>query len=113
LSRKIGPQKAEQMILSGRIFSAEEMYEMGVVDILAEKGEGEMAVYKYAKQSQRSPNTIRAMRKVKDVTNPITKKELLDIAEIWADAALNLSAKDIKMMQRLVKRQDTRMVAKA
>jgi DSF synthase len=113
LSRKIGPQKAEQMILSGKIYSAEEMYEMGVVDILAEKGEGEMSVYKYAKQAQRTPNTIRAMRKVKDVTNPVTMQELLDIAEIWADAALKLSVKDIKMMQRLVKRQDTRMVAKA
>ncbi len=113
LSRKIGPQKAEQMILSGRIYSAEEMHEIGVVDILAEKGEGEMAVYKYAKQAQRSPNTQRAMRKVKDVTNPVTMRELLDIAEIWADAALNLTAKDIKMMQRLVKRQDSRMVVEA
>ena len=86
---------------------------MGVVDILAEKGEGEMAVYKYAKHAQRSPNTMRAMRQIKDVTNPVTKQELLDIAEIWADAALNLSAKDIKMMQRLVKRQDPRLDANA
>ncbi|WP_306292407.1 hypothetical protein [Solemya velum gill symbiont] len=40
-------------------------------------------------------------------------KELLDIAEIWADAALKLTAKDLKMMQRLVKRQNTRMVSNA
>ncbi|OOY33884.1 enoyl-CoA hydratase [Solemya velum gill symbiont] len=113
LSRKIGAQKAEQMILSGHIFSAEEMHEMGVVDVLAEKGEGEMAVYKYAKHAQRSRNTMAAMRKVKDVTNPVTMKELLDIAEIWADAALKLTAKDLKMMQRLVKRQNTRMVSNA
>ncbi len=113
LSHKIGPKQAEKMILSGRIYSAEELYEIGVVDILAEKGEGEMAVYQYVKQAQRNPNTHRAMRRVKDVTNPVTMKELLDIAEIWADAALNLTAKDLRMMQRLVKRQDSRMVAVA
>jgi DSF synthase len=111
LSRKIGPARAEQMILSGQLYSAEELHELGVVDILAEPGEGELAIYNYIKQARRSPNTYRSMQRVKDVTNPVSLRELLDIAEIWADAALQLSARDIRMMHKLVKRQDCKMLA--
>ncbi len=109
LSRKIGAIKAEQMILSGQIFKAEELHEMGVIDILAEPGEGELAVYKYIKTANRSANSYRAMRQVKDICNTISYEELTQIANVWADAALNLSDKDLRMMQRLVKRQNARI----
>ena len=109
LSRKIGAAKAEKMILSGKLFQAEELYEMGIVDILAEPGDGELAVYKYIKSANRASNSYQAMRKVKDICNPISYKELADIAEVWADAALNLTSKDIRMMSRLVNRQNSRI----
>ena len=51
LSRKIGCGAAEKMILSGKLFLAEEMFDIGIVDILAEKGEGEMAVHNYIKSA--------------------------------------------------------------
>ena len=44
LSRRIGAAKAEEMILSGRLYTAAEMHALGVVDVLAEEGEGERAV---------------------------------------------------------------------
>ena len=109
LSRKIGHVKAEQMILSGQLYKAEELHAMGVIDILAEKGEGELAVYQYIKNANRAANSYRAMRQVKDLCNPVTYKELADIASIWADAALNLTDKDLRMMQRLVNRQNSRV----
>jgi len=45
LSRKIGHSQAEKMILSGKLYSAQELFEMCIVDILAEDGHGEKAVY--------------------------------------------------------------------
>lgn len=105
LSRKVGAATAEKMILSGKLYMAEELFDMGVVDILAEKGEGELALYKYIKQTKKSPNSYKAMAKVKDICNPITYEELIAVANVWADAALNLTEKDIKMMTRLVNRQ--------
>lgn len=96
LSRKVGAATAEKMILSGKLYMAEELFDMGVVDILAEKGEGELALYKYIKQTKKSPNSYKAMAKVKDICNPITYEELIAVANVWADAALNLTEKDIK-----------------
>lgn len=105
LSRKIGSSKAEQMILSGQLYGAEELYEMGVVDVLAEKGEGELAVYDYIKRAERAPNGYRAMREVKDISGRISYQELLDVTKIWVDAALRLEKRDLRMMERLVSRQ--------
>ncbi len=111
LSRKVGPARAEQMILSGKIYKAEELQQMGVVDILAEPEEGELAVYQYIETANRASNSYRAMRQVKDICNNISYQELTRIANVWADAALNLTERDIRMMQRLVNRQNKRLKA--
>jgi DSF synthase len=106
LSRKIGIAAAERMILSGKLYTAEELFDMGIVDILAEEGEGELAVYKYIKRANKTPNSYRALAKVKDICSQITYQELLDITNIWVDAAFKLTEKDLKMMTRLIKRQN-------
>lgn len=106
LSRKVGTSMAEKIILSGKLYTSEEFYEMGVVDILAEKGEGEMAVYKYTKAASRYSNSYNAIRKVRDICNKISYDELIDVAKIWTDAAFKLTDKDLKMMSRLIKRQN-------
>jgi DSF synthase len=105
LSRRLGGPQAERMILSGRLYGAEELYEMGVVDVLAEDGQGEMAVYDYIKRENRSPNGYRALRAAKDCVHPVSYDELMNITEIWVDAALGLRPKDLRMMERLVARQ--------
>ncbi|MHB8544007.1 MAG: crotonase/enoyl-CoA hydratase family protein [Leptospirales bacterium] len=105
LSRKIGPAKAERFILSGNLYSGEEMHEMGIVDILADEGEGERAVYDYIRRENKFRNCYQSIREVKKFVNPIPYEELLHISEIWVDAALKLEGRDLRMMDRLVSRQ--------
>ena len=108
LSKKIGMLEAERMVLGGKLYSAEELHEMGVVDVLAEYGEGEKAVYEYIKKENRTRNGRRAFRKTKHICNPVTLNELMESAKIWADAALNLNDNNLRMMERLVKRQSSK-----
>jgi len=110
LSRKIGMVEAERLILSGRLYTGEQMYALGVVDILAEDGQGKQAVYDYIKRESRLRNGYRAFRRAKRCTNPLTFEELINAASIWVDAAFRLESKDLRMMQRLVKRQMARSV---
>ncbi len=105
LGRRVGYQKAEQMILSGRLFLAEELHALGVVDVLAEPGEGEQAVHDYVRREARSRNGALALRSVRDEIQPIAYSELMRVTEIWVDAALRLESKDLRMMERLVARQ--------
>lgn len=105
LSRKAGSSVAEKMMMGGEIYTAEQLYEMGVVDILAEKGEGRQEVLRYIERAEKSPNSYRAMRRVKDYCNPVSYQELLDITTIWVDAALNLTERDLQVMSHLLHKQ--------
>jgi len=109
LSRKVGQPMAEKMILSGNLYSAEQLYEMGIVDILADDGKGEQAVHEYIKRENRSKNGHRAFRKAQRLCNPISYDELKNIAEVWAEAALKLEDKDLRMIERLITRQSAKV----
>ncbi len=108
LGRRVGHQKAEKIILSGKLYLAEELHEMGVVDVLAEPGEGEIAVHDYVRREEKSRNGILALRGAREISQPVSYDELVRITEIWVDAALRLESKDLRMMERLVSRQTGR-----
>lgn len=109
LSRKIGMSATEKLITSGDILSAEQLYKLGIVDILAPTGMGEAYVYDYIKTNHRKRNGLQAIHKTRNLVNPITREELMQITELWVDAALRLDEKDLKMMHRLVRAQSKRI----
>lgn len=109
LSRKVGSIQAEKMILDGKLYSAEEMFHLGIVDILVDDGEGESAVYEYLKKEKRARNGYQAFRQAKRHCNPVSYEELKQITTIWVDAALKLGAKDLRMMDRLISRQSAKV----
>lgn len=111
LSRRVTPQMAERIILEGRVYSSEEMYAMGVVDILVPRGQGIQATHEVITRQQRAPQSYLAMNRARQLCNPVTLKELLDVTEVWVDAALKLGEKSLRTMDRLVKAQ-TRRAAK-
>lgn len=106
LARRVGMSMAERIITSGRLYKAEELAEIGVVDILAEKGKGESAVHDYIRRRQRVSNAFAAIQKVRDYIQPVTHEELMDIADIWVETALKLGKKDLRVMKRLVYSQN-------
>ena len=108
LSRKIGSAMAEKMILSGNVYAASDLFDMGIVDLLVADGAGEQAVYDYIKREKRARNGYQALRRAKRHCNPVTYKELKAITMLWVDAALRLTPRDLRTMQRLVKRQSAK-----
>ena len=111
LSRKIGMPAAEKMVRSGKIYTGEELYQMGVVDVLAEDGQGEYALSNWIKKNHRSLNSFQAINRAKQRVNPLTLEELYDIVDIWADAALRLDERNLKVMERLVRAQNSKVSA--
>ncbi len=110
VARKIGPTLAEKMILSGKIYSAEELHVMGLVDMVVEDGEGESAVNEYVRKQEHRSNGFLAVQKARHRFNPVTYQELIDITTIWVDAALKLSERDLKVMDRFVRSQERAFV---
>ncbi len=105
LSRKLGTAMASRMILSDESYSAEHMFELGIVHRLAEPGQGVAAVRDFMTQSARRHAGIVGARRAMRISAPIEMAEFYGIVELWADAALQLSDKDLKLMERLAAAQ--------
>lgn len=106
LERRIGQRDAEALITSGKIYSAEEMAALGVVDRVADDGNGPAEVAALIRDRSRSRTALAALATVRRRVHRIEFSELLEIVQIWVDSALRLTPRDLKLMQRLVSRQN-------
>jgi DSF synthase len=108
LSRRIGSAMAERIIFSGRVYSAEEMYDLGVIDLVVESGHGEEAVRDYIGDA-RKHGARRAIYRARQRANPLTLAELRDITESWVETAMGLTDTDLRRMSHLQSAQDRRL----
>lgn len=105
LTRKIGRKATEEMIFDGSIYTGQQLYDLGVVDILAEDGEGLKCVSDYIQNNQKRFNAEKSIYDVRKKINPITKSELMEITNLWSEMAMKLNEDDLRKMEKLVKAQ--------
>ena len=106
LARRMEPARAERFLRTGQQHEARKLWEMGIVDVLAPDGEGVHAVNDFIRRHSRSRNGQQAIQQVRQRVNPLAYQELLDIVEIWADAALRLTARELRFMTRIAAAQE-------
>ncbi len=111
LCRRLGSAEAERMINSGETFSAEELYERGLVHVLAEPGEGEAAVHAFTARNARRHNAHCAMYAASRRADGVPYEELADIVSLWVETAMQLTAADLRKMTRILDAQHRREAA--
>jgi DSF synthase len=105
LSRKVGRRTAEEMITSGTIYTARQLYDLGVVDVITPDGTGHAAVHGFIDKHSRNIAGRQAFERARNAVSPISEEELMRVVEIWADTALKLQERDLKVMDRLIRAQ--------
>ncbi len=106
LERKIGYRETERLIASGKIYSADDMLDLGVVDVVAPDGEGEAAVASYIGARRHNKGGLAGLAAARRAIHGLDYEELRRVVEVWAETALRLSSRDLKLMQKLVSRQN-------
>jgi DSF synthase len=109
IARRIGLRKAEEIIMSGQVYTAKDMHDFGIVDEVTEDGAGEDAVRRIIRSRQKRHNSFRAMARAKREYQRVPREEMRAIVGVWVDAVLQLESRDLRMMARLVKAQDRLM----
>jgi DSF synthase len=103
--RKAGFAVANEMILSGRLYSAEELHNRRVVDLVVDDGAGEAAIEQVLREvDPRHRGTLAALR-ARRLAAPIHYETLLAVVNQWAEAALQLTDRDLRLMERLARAQ--------
>ena len=105
LTQRVSPKVAEDMMLNGTMYSSDELHRMGIVDVLAPKGEGVRAVHEAMRRNRRISAARLALHRVRDGAHPVSHDELTRVTEIWVDTALQLGDRQLRTMERLVRAQ--------
>jgi DSF synthase len=108
LCRRLDGCRAQQLILSGRLYEAEELERMGLVDLVVEPGGGEAAVREYLARNQRRLDVLNALSQVRRRCQPVRYDELIEVTELWVATALALEEADLRRMERLAVAQQRR-----
>ncbi len=100
LARCLDGKRATEMITGGRFYSATELHALGLVDVVAEDGQGEAVV-----------NALLSDRQCLQNIRPkpwqtIGHAELALVAAYWVDCALALGPRALRNMARLQRAQD-------
>jgi len=101
--RRSNVKIAEELTSSAAIFSADDMLQRGIIDMVVDDGEGPAAVREYLRKKEPA---MRALHRVRRRVQNLTRKELDDIVTLWVDAALRLNPRDLRLMGHIVARQD-------
>jgi len=100
LLQRVAPGIASRLIESGRRYSAEELHELGVIDILADPRCGDQEVSSFIRRHRRSSRGINAFCRSKQIETPIDRDRLIATLEIWVDCALSLRSADMRILHR-------------
>lgn len=106
VSRRLDASRAEKLILGGRIYKSEDLHEMGLVDVLVEKGEGRARADAFIEENARRHGLLGAMGKVRRRVAPLTLGELRDITDIWVESVMGLAPINLRKMEMLALSQD-------
>jgi len=103
--RKAGFSIANEMILSGRLYTAEQLQRRQLVDVVVEDGEGEAAIEATIQAvNPRLRGTLAALEARRHAA-PVTYEALMAIVDQWTTTALQLTDRDLRLMERLARAQ--------
>jgi|SoiMethySBSTD1v2_1073268.scaffolds.fasta_scaffold134185_2 DSF synthase len=105
LSRRVGRHAANQLSRTGRLYSAQELLDMGVVDQVVNTGEANDAVASLIRQREQQHGAHSAMNTVDRMLNPVTLGELTDVVRLWVDCAMQMTPRSVEWMRRLHRQQ--------
>lgn len=110
ISRRVGSRIAKEMILEGKLYSSEELHQMGLIDVLVDVGEGKNAVNTYIRKHNKLWNARYALQSIEGNCQRMTREELQQSAAIWVNAALKVRPAHLRVMDRLVRAQNRTVI---
>ena len=105
LARRVGVWQAERMMRNGKIYPAEELLRMGIVDGLCPQGQGVLAVEKFIADHRKHAPARLALQRARTRLAPLSLDELHRVVEDWVEIAMTLGEGELRVMDMLIQMQ--------
>jgi len=105
LARRVGVHEAERMMTNGKIYSAIELKERGIVDEICARGQGAVAVEKFIASHARHHAARLMLQRSRYRVAPLSYEELRTVVDEWVETAMQLGEDDLRVMEMLIKLQ--------
>jgi DSF synthase len=103
--RRAGFAVANEMILSGKLYGADELQRRGLVDFVVPDGDGEDAIEVVVRSIDQRQRGMLAALRARGMASPVTYDSLIETVDHWAETALSLTDRDLRLMERLARAQ--------
>lgn len=103
--RKAGFAIANEMILSGALYTAEQLQRRHLVDMVVPDGSGDEAIENLLHSVHPRLNGTLAALEGRRFASPVTYESMMQIVDLWTTTALKLTDRDLRLMERLARAQ--------
>ncbi|MEZ5045414.1 MAG: crotonase/enoyl-CoA hydratase family protein [Chitinophagaceae bacterium] len=107
LSKKVGFTAANNIIKSNKTYTAQDVFDMGVIDKVVENNMGISEMNKAILSGELDKKFDNPFI---SICNKVSKKELIDIVDVWVDKAFTLTDNNINRMVKIANFQRRKQV---
>ena len=105
LFRKLQAKDANAFLRDGKIYNAQYVHDLGLIEKVAKDGKAIMALHSFLKKIGERFNFEYYHIQSKKKVFPLQKEELLKITDLWVEACMKTSIQDLRRMEILVHAQ--------
>lgn len=105
LARKVTRKNFEELLHTGRTFTAEELYSAGIVDHLVEPGNGTIWIKNFLKKRDSAYSAHKIMIDARKKINSISNEEVEEILNSWIQCVLGLTPRKLNLLLHAAEKQ--------
>lgn len=111
LTQRVSPRMAERMMTNKRIYTARELFDMGIVDEICQDGEGVLAVERFIENHAKRRKSRLKVQQARQRFAGLDYEEGVRVVEDWVETAMQLSQDEIRSMEMLIMMQQGELQA--
>lgn len=102
LCERVAPKTAEKLMTNKKVYSAAQLLDMGLVDEVVPQGAGELAVERFIREHASRRKARMMVRQAVRRSAGIDYAEGTRVVDDWVEAAMQLSAEEVRAMEMLI-----------
>jgi len=105
LARRLNKRDYEDLCHSGRSFSTEELTNMGLIDVVADKGQGEQVIMEWIKKRYGALRSHQTMSCIRKSATQLSRADFHSGLESWVDIVMSLDKRRLALLSLAIDKQ--------